>query len=698
MRKTLLSLCAAFLLLSGSSLMADTAETIPFLTTLSPSNETPPITDTSVGNVIVWLHVVRDTAGNITSGSVDFNIACRFSGAATVTGLHIHKAPAGTAGGIVIPTDVNNSDKSIAVDATGVTKVSKQVQFPQATLNPPLDAALIQDLINNPQSYYTNIHTTDHPGGAMRGQLVKADMTVVMGLMNQANEVPPTGVSATGIATVTVLRGRDASGNVVQAEAIFNLNYTGFDAGVVFTGFHIHAGLAGANAGVVINTGIGSGAASVPADPTGAGNLNYEVPLTPADRNFSDEVNAVNGLFVTPSNYYINIHSTVFGGGIIRDQLKATDKNVFQVNMLPSNEVPAVTGLTASGVTDVPVYTLRGADGSVIAGTVIFDVNFRGFPAATSFTGLHIHEAPVTSSGGIVIQPPASFSATSDTGNGNAFRILTVSTSTAIAALNRLMQNPNGFYINIHTSANPSGAMRAQLAGAAAKPTVGGVAATASTITTAAPGSILSIYGSNLAPTTSDLSAFVSVPTLPTSVNGVTVTVGTAKAPFYFVSAGQINVQVPFEATAGTQPLVVTTAGGASTAFNVTVASVAPSIFFDAPSGIAAIVKNVDFSVITASNPAKAGDTIVIYSTGLGQTTPALATGALAPGSPFDNTSTVTVTIGGKDATVIYSIAAPGFAGLYQTAVTVPSGVSGNSAVILKSGTTSSNTVNIMVQ
>lgn len=696
MGRTSLSLCAALLFLCGSGLWADTAETIPFLTTLQPSNETPPITDTSVGNVIIWLHVVRDSAGNITSGSVDFDLACKFSGAVTVVGLHIHNAAAGVAGPIVVPTDVNGTDKSIAVDATGATKIAKQVQFPQTT--PAVAVSTIEDLIKNPSNYYTNIHTTDHPSGAMRGQLIKADMKIVMGLMNGNNEVPPTGVSATGIATVTVLRALDASGNVALAEAIFNLQYTGFDAGTTFVGFHIHNGLAGANAGVIINTGIGAGAASVAADPSGAGNLNYEVPMTPADRNFAAEVDAVNGLFVTPGNYYINIHSTVFPGGVIRDQLKSTDKNVFQVNMLPANEVPPVTGLSANAVTDVPVYTLRNADGTVAAGTVIFDVNFRGFPASTSFTGLHIHEAAAGTAGGIVIQPPSTFTATTDTGNGNAFRTITVSTANAIAALNRLVQNPAGFYINLHTSVNPSGAMRAQLTGPAAKPVVGGVAATASTITTAAPGSILSIYGNDLAMTTSDLSAFVSVPTLPTSVNGVTATIGTVKAPFYFVSPGQINVQVPFEATAGQQPLVVTSPGGASAAFNVTVAAVAPSIFFDAPSGIAAVVKNSDFSVITASNPVKAGDTIVIYSTGLGQTTPSLATGALAPSSPLDNTSTVTVTIGGKDATVVYSVAAPGFAGLYQTAVTVPSGVSGNAALVLKSGTVSSNTVNIAVQ
>jgi uncharacterized protein (TIGR03437 family) len=56
------------------------------------------------------------------------------------------------------------------------------------------------------------------------------------------------------------------------------------------------------------------------------------------------------------------------------------------------------------------------------------------------------------------------------------------------------------------------------------------------------------------------------------------------------------------------------------------------------------------------------------------------------------------VTIGGKDAAVVYSIATPGFAGLYQTAVRVPDGVSGSSALVLKIGAASSNSVNLAVQ
>jgi uncharacterized protein (TIGR03437 family) len=210
----------------------------------------------------------------------------------------------------------------------------------------------------------------------------------------------------------------------------------------------------------------------------------------------------------------------------------------------------------------------------------------------------------------------------------------------------------------------------------------------------------MSIYGTNLSPITSDLNGFTGITELASSMDGVTVTVAGVRAPIYFVSPGQINVQVPFEVAPGQQPVVVTTAGGASAAFTATVASVAPSIFVVDTSGTGAVVKNSDFSLITADNKVKAGDAIVIFSTGLGQVTPAAITGVLLkpPSGSLNNTGTVTVTIGGQNAVVIYSIASPSFAGLYQTAVTVPSGVTGSVALVLTSGTTNSNSVNIAVQ
>jgi len=290
----------------------------------------------------------------------------------------------------------------------------------------------------------------------------------------------------------------------------------------------------------------------------------------------------------------------------------------------------------------------------------------------------------------------------SDTGNGNIFKFANVTTAAGLTAINDLLANPNAFYENLHTTVNGGGAMRSQLTPVLAKATIGGVANNASTITTVAPGAVISIYGTNLSPVFSGLDGFAAgLTALPQGLNGVSVTIGGVKAPVYFVSAGQINVQVPFGVAAGSQPVVVTTSSGATTAFNVTVAAVAPSIFIVDAAGTGAVVKNADFSLISASNRAKAGDTIVVYSTGLGQTTPAVDTGVLVvpPSGGFNNTGTVTVTIGGQNAPIVYSIASPGFAGLYQTAVTVPSGLTGSSApLILRSGTTSSNTVTLAIQ
>src|SRR5436305_1834876 len=98
MRTKKIPFCAGLAFLCATGLMAQSAETIPFLTLMQPGNETPAITDTSSGNVIIWVHVIRDVNGNVTSGSVDFDVNTKFSGAVTVTGLHIHNGAAGVAG------------------------------------------------------------------------------------------------------------------------------------------------------------------------------------------------------------------------------------------------------------------------------------------------------------------------------------------------------------------------------------------------------------------------------------------------------------------------------------------------------------------------------------------------------------------------------------------------------------------------
>jgi uncharacterized protein (TIGR03437 family) len=212
--------------------------------------------------------------------------------------------------------------------------------------------------------------------------------------------------------------------------------------------------------------------------------------------------------------------------------------------------------------------------------------------------------------------------------------------------------------------------------------------------TTVAPGGLLTIFGTNMVKTATDLSGWAGR-ILPFSLNGTSVTIGGKRAPILYVSGGQMNVQVPVDAGTGPQAVVVTSVVGASASFNVNVAAVAPAIFFGP---VPAVLKNSDFSLVSATNPARAGDIVVVYATGLGATTPAIATGALAPSGTLANTATVTATVNGQDAPVIGSVASPGYAGLYQVAIRIPAGITGNVPIVIQQGSTKSNSVSIAVQ
>jgi uncharacterized protein (TIGR03437 family) len=209
-----------------------------------------------------------------------------------------------------------------------------------------------------------------------------------------------------------------------------------------------------------------------------------------------------------------------------------------------------------------------------------------------------------------------------------------------------------------------------------------------------APGGLISIFGTNLAKLPGDLSGW-SGRQLPLAFNGAKVSIAGVRAPLVYVSPNQINAQAPIELTAGVQTVTVDNGTGPGAALPVNVVPVAPAIFFFP---VAAVLKNVNYSLVSASNPAHAGDVLLVYTTGLGLTSPPGRTGALSAGDTIAQTAPVTATIGGKPASVVYSIASPGFAGLYQVAVTVPAGVTGSVALQITAGTAASNSVTIAVQ
>jgi len=672
----------AVILLSFLPAVAQTADTVWFRATLLPGNEVPPVTGVNAsGTATIAAHLVRDSAGAVISGSVDFSVNFNFPADATLTGMHIHRGAAGVAG----PVTIDSGTSNVAATA-GAGSISRQGQA-RSDNQAALDT--LNGMLQDPSQFYVNLHTSANPTGVIRGQLQRAEVVHLMAFMTPANEVPPIiGLNASGIGQVIAIATRDASGNINGGRVTEVVTYS-FPTQVTFTGFHIHSGLPGIAGPVTISSGL----TSQPSDPSGSGVVNLTVEVSSTQ---TAALQTLAGLFSNPGNFYINIHTTTNTGGAIRAALRKADVVRFPVTMTPAAEVPPVTGLNASAVANVGVATLRAEDGSVVAGFAIFDVNYR-FPAADTFTGLHIHDGGSTIAGPVRINTGLSTFA-SDSGFGNFYFATTPQTgATMLASLNSLVNTPANHYVNLHTSTFTGGAVRAQLGTAiTAAPTVAtALSAVLDTNTTSvAPLGLVSLFGANLARLTSDVGGGN---TLPDNLGGTTVDIGGRRARLLYVSPTQINAQVPGGVALGTVSLTVNNGSSTSASVNLTTAAAAPAIFFSSAGG--AVLKNTNFSLVSSSNPAQAGDILVIYSTGLGLTTPPLATGALATSEPFANTATARVTIGGQTAEVLYSIAAPGFVGLYQTAVRVPTGVvAGNAPVVLSVGTANSNSVTIAVR
>ena len=144
--------------------------------------------------------------------------------------------------------------------------------------------------------------------------------------------------------------------------------------------------------------------------------------------------------------------------------------------------------------------------------------------------------------------------------------------------------------------------------------------------------------------------------------------VGGRAAALLFVSDGQINFLAPSELPEGTTQLTVSTPAGASAPVTVAVVAVSPGIFFDAATRFGAILFS-GTAARTAERPARAGEFIEIYATGLG------AVRAAASGLR-ETVAAPRVTVGGAEAKVLFSGLAPGYLGLYQVNAQMPEGLS----------------------
>lgn len=187
-----------------------------------------------------------------------------------------------------------------------------------------------------------------------------------------------------------------------------------------------------------------------------------------------------------------------------------------------------------------------------------------------------------------------------------------------------------------------------------------------------APGGLISVFGKQLSP----VNLATSEIPLPTALADSCLSVNGLPVPILFVSPNQINAQMPFEMI-GDVTMILRTPGGVSDNFNLTILPGAPSVFHASLPGLSSsvpvIVRNSNGELVTGSDPVHRGDTLIIWATGLGQTTPAGQTGLPAPSSPLATAiTTPQVTLGNANVSVLYAGLAPKYIGVYQINVQVP--------------------------
>jgi uncharacterized protein (TIGR03437 family) len=204
--------------------------------------------------------------------------------------------------------------------------------------------------------------------------------------------------------------------------------------------------------------------------------------------------------------------------------------------------------------------------------------------------------------------------------------------------------------------------------------------------TSIAPGSWIEIYGSNLAAdsrswTGSDFNGVNA----PISLDDTSVTIGGQAAFIDYISAGQVNAQVPSNVGTGPQPVIVKTLSSSSPAYTVNVNAAEPGLL--APSSfniggtqyVAALFPdNVTYVLPPGSiagvpsQRAQPGDTITFYGIGFGPVVPSIPAGQIVEES---NTlaSSLQIKFGTVLASMTYEGLAPSAVGLYQFNVVVPS-------------------------
>ena len=198
--------------------------------------------------------------------------------------------------------------------------------------------------------------------------------------------------------------------------------------------------------------------------------------------------------------------------------------------------------------------------------------------------------------------------------------------------------------------------------------------------TSYAPGMLLSIFGSNLAPAAASAA---NVP-LPSQMGGVSVTVNSQAAPLLYVSSSQLNIQLPYELTPNAAATIQVNNNGNTVTSSFTPSAAAPGIFV-----------NAQLEPVPSISGAR-GQIVTLFITGAGAVSPLIATGtAPVAGTLIANLPVpqgqLAVTVGGLPATVQFAGIPAGLVGVVQVNYEIPAEVplGANSVVVQVAGVSS---------
>ena len=351
---------------------------IMFTASLNGNNEVPSVTTS--GTATGWF-ILDASMSSLTYRITYAQLSSAF------TAAHFHLGAVGIGGGVVMPITT----------FTGNTASGTWSNIPDS---------LVAKLLNG--NIYVNIHTTLHPGGEIRGQVLPVNGIGFTASIDGSQSVPS--ISSNGTGTGWVVLANNGT------EIDYGITFAGLSSS--FTAAHFHIGAVGTNGGVLH-------------------------PITFTD---STAVGAWTGFTsdniasLLHNNIYINIHSSNYPAGEIRGQLLRQGNIVLDASLNGAQEVPSVT-TSASGT----LWAVFSSDLS----SLTYNITYAKLSGI--FTASHFHLGVTGSNGGVVL-PITTFQG--NTAKGTWTNL----TDSMIVHLIK-----GDVYVNVHSALNPAGEIRGQV-------------------------------------------------------------------------------------------------------------------------------------------------------------------------------------------------------------------------------------------